>query len=69
MAGDVLETIERLLEGVQKEVDDPDASYKLRTARQLLTVLKQRNEDLSAAVKGVRSDDELRERLQDLGYL
>jgi hypothetical protein len=69
MAGDVLETIERLLEAVQKEVDDPDASYKLRTARQLLTILEQRNEDLSAAVKGVESDDELHERLQDLGYL
>lgn len=69
MVGDVLETIERLLEGVQKEVDDPDASYKLRTARQLLSVLEQRNEDMSAAVEEVESDEELREQLRDLGYL
>lgn len=69
MAEDVLEAIEGLLEEVQEEVVDPDASYKLRTARQLLTVLEHRDEGLRAAVKGVGSDDELRERLQDLGYL
>ena len=66
---DLLKTIEGLLEGVQGDVEDPDARYKLRAARQLLSVLEQRNEDLSVAVSEAVSDDELRERLRELGYL
>jgi len=65
----ILETIEELLEGVQEDVENPDASYKLRTARQLLNVLDQRNEELSVAVNEAASEDELRKRLRDLGYL
>jgi hypothetical protein len=30
--------MEELLEGVQQDIGDPDASYKLRSARQLLSV-------------------------------
>ncbi|MFC6754033.1 hypothetical protein [Halorubrum tibetense] len=69
MTVDVLMTIEELLEQVQKDIENPDASYKLRTARQLLSILEQRNEDLSVAVSEAVSDDELRDRLRELGYL
>ena len=69
MAVDVLMTIEELLEEVQEDIEHPDASYKLRTARQLLSILEQRNEDLSVAVSEAVSDDELRDRLRELDYL
>jgi hypothetical protein len=69
MTVDVLMTIEELLEEVQEDIESPDASYKLRTARQLLSVLEQRNEDLSVAVSEAVSDDELRDRLRELDYL
>ena len=69
MTVDVLMTIVKLLEEVQENIEDPDASYKLRTARQLLSILEQRNEDLSVAVSEAVSDDELRDRLRELDYL
>ncbi|MDB9234900.1 hypothetical protein [Halorubrum ezzemoulense] len=69
MTVDVLMTIEELLEQVQEDIENPDTSYKLRTARQLLSIFEQRNEDLSVAISEAVSDDELRERLRDLGYL
>ena len=69
MTVDVLMTIEELLEQVQEDIENPDASYKLRTARQMLNILEQRNEDLSVAVSEAVSDDELRDRLRELGYL
>jgi hypothetical protein len=69
MVVDVLMTIEELLEEVQEDIENPDASYKLRTARQLLSILEQRNEDLSVAVSEAVSDDELLNRLRELDYL
>ena len=69
MTVDVIMTIEELLEQVQEDIENPDASYKLRTARQLLSILEQRNEDLSVAVSEAVSDDELRDRLREVGYL
>jgi hypothetical protein len=69
MTTDTLKTIEALLEGVQEDVESPDARYKLRTARQLLSVLEQKNVDLTVALNEAVSDDELRERLRELGYL
>ncbi|QAU14034.1 hypothetical protein EKH57_15725 [Halorubrum sp. BOL3-1] len=69
MTRDVLKNIEELLEEIQNDIETPDASYNLRTARQLLDVLYERNEELSVTVNEAVSDDELRERLSDLGYL
>jgi hypothetical protein len=69
MVVDVLTTIEELLGEVQEDMDNPDASYKLRTARQLLSVLEQRNEDLSMAVSEAASNDELLDRLRELDYI
>ena len=69
MAKSALSTIEELLEGVQEGVDDPEASYKLRSARQLLSVLKQRNEDLDEAIDEAIPDEEILENLRQLGYL
>jgi hypothetical protein len=69
MTVDVLTTMKELLGEVQEDVDNPDAGYKLRTARQLLSVLEQRNEDLSVAVSEAVSDDELLDRLRELDYI
>jgi hypothetical protein len=69
MVVDVLVTIEELLGEVQEDIENPDASYKLRTARQLLSILEQRNEDLSVAVSEAVSDEELLDRLRELDYL
>ncbi|MFC7229269.1 hypothetical protein N0B31_17855 [Salinirubellus salinus] len=69
MTKGTLSTIEELLEGVQQDVNGPDASYKLRSARQLLRVLKQRNEDLDEAIDEAIPDEEILENLRELGYL
>lgn len=65
----MITTIEELLGEVQEDMDNPDASYKLRTARQLLSVIEQHNEDLSVAVSEAVSDDELLDRLRELDYI
>lgn len=69
MVVDVITTIEELLGEVQEDMDNPDASYKLRTARQLLSVIEQHNEDLTVAVSEAVSDDELLDRLRELDYI
>ncbi|MFC7230106.1 hypothetical protein N0B31_22155 (plasmid) [Salinirubellus salinus] len=69
MSKSTLSTIEELLEGVQVDVDDPDAIYKLRSARQLLSVLKQRHKDLDEAVDEAIPDEDILENLRELGYL
>ena len=65
----MITTIEELLGEVQEDMDNPDASYKLRTARQLLSVIEQHNEDLTVAVSEAVSDDELLDRLRELDYI
>jgi hypothetical protein len=69
MPKSTLETIEELLEGVQQDIGDPDASYKLRSARQLLSVLKKHEEDLDKAVDEAIPDEEVLDNLRELGYL
>jgi len=69
MTKGTLSTIEELLEEGQQDVDGPDASYKLRSARQLLSVLKQRNEDLDEAFDEAIPDEEILENLREVGYL
>ena len=63
------DTIEELLRGVQDDVDDSETSYKLRNARQLVHVLRQRNQNLEDAVDETVSDEQILENLRSLGYL
>lgn len=65
MSRDTLSTVRELLTTVLDETDDAELHYKLRTAIQLLDVHCQ---DLTS-IDDVDDDDELRERLEDLGYL
>jgi len=64
-----LDTIEELLAGAQDDVADPQASYKLRSARQLVHVLRQQNRDLDEAIDETIPDEEILENLRELGYL
>ncbi|MFW6448021.1 MAG: hypothetical protein ACOC0X_00610 [Halobacteriota archaeon] len=62
-------TIDALLEGVQQTVEDDDAAFRLRTARQLLVVLEEQVDAGRAALEDVDLDDDTRDRLRALGYL
>ena len=65
MSQETLSTVRELLTTVLDETDDAEVHYKLRTALQLLDVHRQ---DLTS-LDDVTEDDELRSRLEDLGYL
>lgn len=66
MADETIETIRTLLESVLEQCDDGEMNYKLRTALQLLDVQENRIDRLTVAAE---SDDDLEERLRNLGYL
>ncbi len=66
MSDETLATIETLLKSVLDETDDPDKSYKLRTALQLLEIHQDNTERLREAAE---ADADLQERLHQLGYL
>lgn len=69
MAETTLETIDELLAGAMDDVDDAEARYKLRSARQLLVAVQQRHDDLDEAIDEAVDDDEVLARLRDLGYV
>jgi hypothetical protein len=66
MSETTLDTIRTVLESLLEEADDSEVRYKLRTALQLLEV--HRN-DLTHIDEVADSDEELTERLRELGYL
>ena len=69
MTETVLDTIDELLAGATDDVDDPETHYKLRSARQLLVVVKQRYDEFDEAVHDAVDDEEVMQNLRDLGYL
>ena len=64
-----LEIVEQLLSNVQAEVDDPELSYKLRTARQLIVLVSEQHEAGRNALTDADLDPETLEQLRRLGYL
>ncbi|ATW88216.1 hypothetical protein halTADL_1448 [Halohasta litchfieldiae] len=69
MVRDTLETIDELLEGVMNDVDDSDVRYRLRSARQLLELAKQRYKGHDEAIEDIVEDDEILKDLRELGYV
>lgn len=69
MAETTLETIDELLAGAMNGVDDSEAGFKIRSARQLLAVVQQRHDELDEAIDDAVDDDELVANLRDLGYV
>lgn len=63
------DTIARLLENTIEETEDSEVHYKLRTALQLLDVVEKREERAIDLLTHEEFDDELRGRLEELGYL
>lgn len=64
-----VEVIETLLERSLDEVDDSETSYKLRTALQLLSVIRAQDTVVKEALADCEMEEALRQRLQSLGYL
>lgn len=61
--------MDELLEGAFDDVDDPDVRYKLRSARQLVQVIQQRQNTLDDAITDAVDDEDIIGRLRDLGYI
>ncbi|MEF8785592.1 MAG: hypothetical protein V5A45_06625 [Haloarculaceae archaeon] len=65
-------TIERVIaltESVLEETDDKEQTFKLRTALQLLEIINERQEAANNVLADCEIDDQVRENLQELGYL
>ncbi|WP_049987963.1 hypothetical protein [Halobellus rufus] len=69
MGDTTLETIDELLAGAVRDTDDPEAHYKINSARQLLEVIRQRHVDLDEAVDETATDAEILDTLRELGYV
>lgn len=69
MVKTTLETLDELLEGAFDDIDDPDVRYKLRSARQLVQVIQQRQNTLDDAISDAVDDEDIMGRLRDLGYI
>ncbi|MFB6092437.1 MAG: hypothetical protein ABEK02_05450 [Haloquadratum sp.] len=66
MNDETAETVRRLLRSVLETTDDAEVHYKLRTALQLLDI--HRNE-VNRLKDAAERDEDLHERLRELGYL
>ena len=66
MGNETIETITRLLESMLDGTEDPDTSYKLRTALQLLELHR---DNINRLQDAAEADGDLQERLRELGYL
>jgi len=69
VAKTTIDTIDELLAGVMEDVEGSEARYKLRNARQLVEVVRQRHHDLDEAIEDSVDDEEILEDLRDLGYV
>jgi hypothetical protein len=63
--------MDELLQGAFDDVEDPDARYKIRSARQLLQVVQKRHDTLDEAIDDAvgDGDGEIMDNLRDLGYV
>ena len=64
-----MDTLDELLEGAFDDIDDPDVRYKLRSARQLVQVIQQRQNTLDDAITDAIDDEDIIGRLRNLGYI
>ncbi len=65
MAQPILNTLEELLADAQAEIDDPDTRYKIRTARQLVVILQERQTLHREAIESSELDDQTKAVLLD----
>lgn len=62
-------TMRNLLNSVLEQTDDSEIHFQIRTALQLLTLVEERDRMMADELSTADIPDELRTRLQDLGYL
>lgn len=65
----VIDTIDELLQGAVDDIDDPETTYKIRSAQQLLNVIEQRHDDVNLLIDDAIADEEVINDLRNLGYL
>lgn len=69
MTETLAEKIDRMLATVEEQVDDSEAVFRLRTARQLLVTYDEYLQEQGDALEEGELDQEARDRLRQLGYL
>lgn len=69
MSKTTVETTRRLLDSALEEVDDPDVSFKIRSALQLLVLIEERTDEAKKTLEEADIDEKTRESLHELGYL
>lgn len=69
MAQTVATTINTLLQSVQEAVEDPEATFKLRTARQLVVLCGEQQEVARETLQEADIGEEALTNLEQLGYL
>lgn len=69
MAKTTLGTIDELLAGAIDDVDDSEARFKLRNARQLLQVIQHRDDEVDEIIDAAIDNEEVIDNLRDLGYI
>lgn len=68
MAATTVGLIETILESVLDETDDPEIRFKIRTALQFFCLLREQDNVAREALADCEMDEDLRQRLRDLGY-
>lgn len=69
MSKTTIETTRRLLDSALEDVDDPDVSFKIRSALQLLVLIEERTDEAKKTLEEADIDEKTRESLHELGYL
>lgn len=69
MSKTTVETTRRLLDSALEDVDDPDVSFKIRSALQLLVLIEERTDEAKKTLEEADIDENTRESLHELGYL
>lgn len=64
-----LDAVEALLERLLAQTDDAETQFTLRTALQLVVVARDEHDRAAETLEAADLDDDLREHLQELGYL
>ena len=69
MSETTVDTIRQLLKRAADETDDPEARYKINSARQLLQVVEHDEALFYDRVSDAVEDEAVLKRLRELGYL
>ena len=65
-----LDTIQQLVNGaIEEEEEDSEINFRLRTASQLVDAVEHHEEDLSETLEDADLDDEVEDKLSEMGYI